>query len=294
MPAVPFDPARARPRGQARPPKMPATADIGADAARAGTPAGAALPPGAVRQRRRRPRRGAPHARAPGTPGVGAGTRHGAVHGRAAARCCVAVSSEPAGGVMMPAHVPLSDAAPRHQSLARSRHPGPRHAGPRRRVVGDGGHHADRDRGTPGGLPTEAPRRDRPSHQLAGLGAVAVPRASSWRPSSRIERVVRPEAGPAWATLALAAAACGAMQVVGRRSRLDLDAGDPCRPDRRGDMSLSLAFRAVPRRPVQGGARADCRRRVRRPARRPRTVRDARPGCGRRRHGHPGAASTRC
>jgi len=34
--------------------------------------------------------------------------------------------------------------------------------------------------------------------------------------SSRIERMVRPEIGPAWATLAFAAAASGAMQVVGR------------------------------------------------------------------------------
>ena len=34
--------------------------------------------------------------------------------------------------------------------------------------------------------------------------------------SSRVERMVRPEVGPAWATLAFTAAACGAMQVVGR------------------------------------------------------------------------------
>jgi hypothetical protein len=34
--------------------------------------------------------------------------------------------------------------------------------------------------------------------------------------SARVERLVRPEVGPAWATLAFAAAACGAMQVVGR------------------------------------------------------------------------------
>jgi hypothetical protein len=34
--------------------------------------------------------------------------------------------------------------------------------------------------------------------------------------ASRVERMVRPEVGPAWATLAFTAAACGAMQVVGR------------------------------------------------------------------------------
>jgi hypothetical protein len=34
--------------------------------------------------------------------------------------------------------------------------------------------------------------------------------------SSRVERVVRPDIGPAWATLAFAAAVCGGMQVVGR------------------------------------------------------------------------------
>jgi hypothetical protein len=34
--------------------------------------------------------------------------------------------------------------------------------------------------------------------------------------SARVEHLVRPDSGPAWATLAFAAAACGAMQVVGR------------------------------------------------------------------------------
>ena len=67
----------------------------------------------------------------------------------------------------------------------------------------------------PGALPSETP---------AAIGQltnwlVSVPwlfAAVVLAASSRVERVVRPEAGAAWATLAFAAAACAAMQVVGR------------------------------------------------------------------------------
>jgi hypothetical protein len=68
---------------------------------------------------------------------------------------------------------------------------------------------------SPGGLPTETPAAI--SQLTNWLGSVpwlfvAVVLAAS----SRVERVVRPDVGPAWATLAFAAAACAAMQVVGR------------------------------------------------------------------------------
>jgi hypothetical protein len=68
---------------------------------------------------------------------------------------------------------------------------------------------------SPGALPTEAPAA---IAQLTNW-MVSVPwlvLAVVLGAASRVERVVRPEAGPAWATLALAAAVCGAMQVVGR------------------------------------------------------------------------------
>jgi hypothetical protein len=68
---------------------------------------------------------------------------------------------------------------------------------------------------SPDALPTEAPAA---IAQLTNW-LVSVPWlfvAVVLAASSRVERVVRPDAGPAWATLAFAAAACGAMQVVGR------------------------------------------------------------------------------
>ncbi len=70
---------------------------------------------------------------------------------------------------------------------------------------------------SPGGLPTETPAA---IAQLTNW-LVSVPWlfvAVVLAASSRVERVVRPGAGPAWATLAFAAAACAAMQVVGRDS----------------------------------------------------------------------------
>jgi hypothetical protein len=68
---------------------------------------------------------------------------------------------------------------------------------------------------SPGGLPTETPAA---IAQLTNW-LVSVPWlfvAVVLAASSRVERVVRPGAGPAWATLAFGAAVCAAMQVVGR------------------------------------------------------------------------------
>src|SRR4051812_21621075 len=93
MPVVPFDPARARPRGQARPPKPPVAQTAAMTPRAPGTPAGAALPPGAMR---------------PQAPGVAAGAAKAPSTATSAPppRTQPLWSSEPAGGVMMPAHVP--------------------------------------------------------------------------------------------------------------------------------------------------------------------------------------------
>ena len=67
----------------------------------------------------------------------------------------------------------------------------------------------------PGGLPTETPAAIAQfTNWLVSVPWLFV--ALVLAASSRVERVVRPDMGPAWATLAFAAAACAAMQVVGR------------------------------------------------------------------------------
>jgi hypothetical protein len=69
--------------------------------------------------------------------------------------------------------------------------------------------------GTPNSLPSETPEAiSQLTNWLVSVPWLFV--AVVLAASSRVERLVRPEAGPAWATLAFAAAACGAMQVVGR------------------------------------------------------------------------------
>jgi hypothetical protein len=67
----------------------------------------------------------------------------------------------------------------------------------------------------PNGLPSETPAAiAQLTNWLVSVPWLCV--AVVLAASSRVERVVRPEIGPAWATLAFAAALCGAMQVVGR------------------------------------------------------------------------------
>jgi len=202
MPVVPFDPARARPRGQARPPKPPVAQTAAMPPRAPGTPAGAALPPGAVR---------------PQAPGVAAGTAKAPSTATSALppRTQPLWSSEPAGGVMMPAHVPP---APPRLAINLS----PAAATRALSMLGLGVALSATIATTlaviaasPGGLPTETP--------------AAITQFTNWlvsvpwlfvtvvlAASSRVERVVRPGVGPAWATLAFAAAACAAMQVVGR------------------------------------------------------------------------------
>ena len=208
MPVVPFDPARARPRGQARPPKMPAPQTTAMPPRAPGTPAGAALPPGAVRPVSARC--------VGGRYGKGAGAGHD--HDQRAAAAIAAAVVIRAGGRRGDAGARAAGAAaPGDQPLARRRHPIALHAGPGCRAVRLRGHHADGDGLGPakGGLPTETPAA---IVQLTNW-LVSVPWlfvAVVLAASSRVERVVRPGAGPAWATLAFAAAACAAMQVVGR------------------------------------------------------------------------------
>jgi hypothetical protein len=125
-------------------------------------------------------------------------------------------SSEPAGGVMMPAHVP-----PPTPRLAINLSPA---AATRALALLGLGVALSATVATtltvvaiesPAGLPGETPAA---IAQLTNW-LVSVPWlfvAVVLAASSRVERVVRPEIGPAWATLAFAAAACGAMQVVGR------------------------------------------------------------------------------
>jgi len=123
-------------------------------------------------------------------------------------------SSEPAGGVMMPAHVP--PATPR---LAINLSPA---AATRALAMLGLGVALSATVATTltviaatDGLPTETPAA---IAQLTDW-LVSVPWlfvAVVLAASSRVERVVRPGVGPAWATLAFAAAACAAMQVVGR------------------------------------------------------------------------------
>jgi hypothetical protein len=68
---------------------------------------------------------------------------------------------------------------------------------------------------SPGGLPSETPEAiGQLTNWLVSVPWLFV--AVVLAAASRVERLVRPDVGPAWATLAFAAAACGAMQVVGR------------------------------------------------------------------------------
>jgi len=219
MPVVPFDPARARPRGQARPPKMPAPQPSSLPPRVTVTPAGAALPTGAVV---RETPGGAARSLPPGTarpmmPGGAVGTARSPVPttGAVPPRPQPQWSSEPAGGVMMPAHV-----APAPPRLAINLSPGA--ATRALSMLGLGVALSATVATTlaviaasPGALPSETPAA---IAQLTNW-LVSVPWlfvAVVLAASSRVERVVRPEAGPAWATLAFAAAACAAMQVVGR------------------------------------------------------------------------------
>ncbi len=175
-----------------------------------GTPAGAALPPGAVR-----PAYQPLGARPPS--GAAAGTARAPVSTTAAQppRSTTRWSSEPAGGVMMPTHAP-----PPTPRLAINLSPG---AATRvLSMLGLGVALSATVATTltiiaaaPGGLPTETPAA---IAQLTNW-LVSVPWlfvALVLAAASRVERVVRPEMGPAWATLAFAAAACAALQVVGR------------------------------------------------------------------------------
>jgi hypothetical protein len=125
-------------------------------------------------------------------------------------------SSEPAGGVMMPVH-----AAPPTPRLAINLSPAA--ATRALSMLGLGVALSATIATTltviaietPNGLPTETPAA---IAQLTNW-LVSVPWlfvAVVLAASSRVERVVRPDIGPAWATLAFAAAACAAMQVVGR------------------------------------------------------------------------------
>jgi hypothetical protein len=124
-------------------------------------------------------------------------------------------SSEPAGGVMMPTQVPPP--APR---LAINLSPSS--ATRVMAMLGLGVALSATVATTltvvataPNGLPTEAPAAiGQLTNWLVSVPWLFV--AVVLAASSRVERVVRPDAGPAWATLAFAAAACGAMQVVGR------------------------------------------------------------------------------
>ena len=212
MPVVPFDPARARPRGQARPPKLPAPATTAMPPRAPGMSAGAALPPGAVRPSQ-------PHmGTRPLMPGAaGAGTAKAPLPpaGAMPPRTTTRWSSEPAGGVMMPTH-----AAPPTPRLAINLSPSA--ATRALSMLGLGVALSATVATTltviaaaPGGLPSETPAA---IAQLTNW-LVSVPWlfvALVLAASSRVERVVRPDMGPAWATLAFAAAACAAMQVVGR------------------------------------------------------------------------------
>ena len=103
MPVVPFDPARARPRGQARPPKLPAPATSAMPPRAPGMSAGAALPPGAVRPVL------PPTGTRPLLSGAAAGTAKAPLPPAGVVpppRTNTRWSSEPAGGVMMPTHAP--------------------------------------------------------------------------------------------------------------------------------------------------------------------------------------------
>ena len=213
MPVVPFDPARARPRGQARPPKLPAPATSAMPPRAPGMSTGAMLPPGAVRPvlppAGVRPLMSG--AAAAADPAKAALPPAGAVPPRPTTRW----SSEPAGGVMMPAHVP-----PPTPRLAINLSP----SAATRALCTLGlcvalsatvATTLTVIAAAPGGLPTETPAA---IAQLTNW-LVSVPWlfvALVLAASSRVERVVRPDMGPAWATLAFAAAACAAMQVVGR------------------------------------------------------------------------------
>ena len=216
MPVVPFDPARARPRGQARPPKFPPTGTPTPTGANGTMPppraAGSRLPVGPLPPAFRL---GAPHLPGgvrPPQPALPPGT----VAPQGSARSEVRLSADTAAGVMMPAHMP--PAPPR---LAVNLSPSAA-----TRVLSM--------------LGLSVAFAATVAATLAAIVAVPNSRVSAETPeaigqfmhwlvsvpwlflavvlgaSSRVERMVRPEVGPAWATLAFTAAACGAMQVVGR------------------------------------------------------------------------------
>ena len=175
-----------------------------------GTPAGAALPPGAVRLT------------PPGkarlvTPSVSTGTAMALSTATSTLppRSQAQWSSEPAGGVTMSAHVPP---APPRLAINLS----PAAATRALAMLGLGVALSATVATTltvvatsPAGLPTETPTAiGQLTNWLVSVPWLFV--AVVLAASSRVERVVRPGAGPAWATLAFAAAACAAMQVVGR------------------------------------------------------------------------------
>ena len=150
-------------------------------------------------------------------PGTGAGTAKApsTTPGTLPTRSQSQWSSEPAGGVMMPAHVPP---APPRLAINLS----PEAATRALSMLGLGVALTATVATTltviamsPGGLPTETPEAiTQLTNWLVSVPWLFV--AVVLAASSRVERVVRPGAGPAWATLAFAAAACAAMQVVGR------------------------------------------------------------------------------
>jgi hypothetical protein len=175
-----------------------------------GTSAGAALPPAAVRPT-------APVGTRSALPGASAGTAMAPSPrtGSLPPPSTTPWSSERAGGVMMPAHVP-----PPTPRLAINLSPAA--ATRALSMLGLGVALSATVATTltviaasPGGLPSETPAAiSQLTNWLASVPWLFV--AVVLAASSRVERVVRPEMGPAWATLAFAAAACGAMQVVGR------------------------------------------------------------------------------
>ena len=213
MPVVPFDPARARPRGQARPPKLPAPPTSAAPprapgiAGRSGAAARAPCARPVPRGARSLP------------PGCRAGTAMApsTADGRAAAaRSNTRWSSEPAGGVMMPAHVP-----PPTPRLAINLSPARRDAravdaGPRRRAVRDRRDHAHGDRARRRAACRPKRRRRSRSSPTGSSRCRGCSSRSSWprrRASSASSGRTPARPGPRWRS---PPARCGAMQVVGR------------------------------------------------------------------------------
>ena len=177
---------------------------------------------------------------------------------------------------MMPAHVPPPTPRLAINLSPSGRHPGALDAGAGRRAVGDGRHHADGHRRGAGRPADRDAGGDRAAHQLARLGALVVRRGRPGRVvARRARRPARDRSGLGDAGVRRR----GVRRDAGRRPRpgVDVDAGDPRRPDRRRDGVALAGLPPVPGGTVAGGARPHRRRRVRRPARRPGPVRDARP-----------------